>query len=311
VAVNVPGDFESRSGGRFSAGYNWAELGGVSLEGSILFLAEETTHLRTAPQAGTLIARPFFDVQGGAPAAEIVSEPGVLSGGLSAGASSNLYGGELNLRVPISNSPGCIVNLLGGVRGLSLHDQLDIFETSSAVNTRTVGADILTRNDQFASRDYFLGVQVGVDATWFMQHFMFELYGKAAVGNTREQVTIAGFTQAANFDGTVFAPTPGGLLAAPSNIGTYQRNRVGVVPEFGFRVGYCFGPHWRVQVGYTLLFWDQVARAADQIDPGVNLSQTTVTGTPGALVGPARPAFLFRQTDYMAQGVSFMLEYRY
>jgi hypothetical protein len=53
-------------------------------------------------------------------------------------------------------------------------------------------------------------------------------------------------------------------------------------------------------IGYNLIYWSDVALAADQIDTTVNLTQAG--GNP--LVGPARPAFAFRETDYWLQGLT-------
>ena len=46
----------------------------------------------------------------------------------------------------------------------------------------------------------------------------------------------------------------------------------------------------------------------EQIDLAVNTSQPPLGG---GLVGPARPAFSFRDSDFWAQGVSFGVEFRY
>jgi hypothetical protein len=50
-----------------------------------------------------------------------------------------------------------------------------------------------------------------------------------------------------------------------------------------------------------------VARAAEQIDPGVNLSQLD----PSGLDGEPRPRFDLKQTDFWAQGVSVGVDYRF
>ncbi|MGG7379585.1 BBP7 family outer membrane beta-barrel protein, partial [Escherichia coli] len=58
----------------------------------------------------------------------------------------------------------------------------------------------------------------------------------------------------------------GGLLALPSNIGNFQRNRFGVVPQVGLKVGYNLTDNLRVYVGYDFLWWCNVVRPGDQID---------------------------------------------
>ena len=69
--------------------------------------------------------------------------------------------------------------------------------------------------------------------------------------------------------------------------------------------------HLKVFAGYSLLWVNTVARAGEQIDPVVNVSQFPIRSGNGPLAGPARPAFDFHATDFWAQGVSFGLEMRY
>jgi hypothetical protein len=55
------------------------------------------------------------------------------------------------------------------------------------------------------------------------------------------------------------------------------------------------------------MYWNDVARAGDQIDPVVNTSQLP----PGTLVGAPRPAFNFEDTHFWAHGINAGLEYRF
>jgi hypothetical protein len=50
-----------------------------------------------------------------------------------------------------------------------------------------------------------------------------------------------------------------------------------------------------------------VARPGDQIDVALNPLQLT----PGPFIGPERPAFEFRDSDFWAQGLNFGLEYTF
>src|SRR5262249_43499690 len=92
----------------------------------------------------------------------------------------------------------------------------------------------------------------------------------------------------------------GGLLALPTNIGSYQHNGFTVVPEMQFNVAYSVMPNVRVIFGYNLIYWSRVARPGEQIDTFVNTSQSggqTLAGTPG-------PRFTFRESDLWVQGIS-------
>ena len=58
----------------------------------------------------------------------------------------------------------------------------------------------------------------------------------------------------------------------------------------------------------NFLFLSNVARPGNQIDRTVNTTQ--LFGTP-PVVGPARPAPLFNQSDFWAQGVNVGLEFHW
>jgi hypothetical protein len=92
----------------------------------------------------------------------------------------------------------------------------------------------------------------------------------------------------------------GGLLAQRSNSGSFSDTSFAVVPELNLRVGWKATEHVSVSAGYTFLYWSSVSRAGDQIDARVNPTQIP----PGLLSGPARPAFVGKDTDFWAQGVS-------
>src|SRR5262249_26759210 len=134
----------------------------------------------------------------------------------------------------------------------------------------------------------------------------FEGRAKVALGTNQERADIDGNTVV-----TVpgFAPVtrPGGLLAQSTNSGHHRRSDFGVVPEVGANLGFQVGQHLRGFVGYSFLYWSEVTRPGGQIDLGVNPTQIP----PSTLVGAARPAFSFHQTDYWAHGVNFGIEVRY
>jgi hypothetical protein len=135
--------------------------------------------------------------------------------------------------------------------------------------------------------------------------------GKVALGVTRQEVDIAGATVLFDPAGSPSAVEPGGVQALTSNIGNYRQDEFAVVPEVGVNVAAEVMPGLRVWAGYTFLYWSNVVRPGDQIDPALNpgLVPTDVTfGTPG---GPARPLFSFKDSDFWAHGVNVGAAFRY
>jgi hypothetical protein len=133
-------------------------------------------------------------------------------------------------------------------------------------------------------------------------------YGKLALGATHQTLDINGgqtFTNVA----TPIDPRPGGLLALSSNIGHFSRDRFAVVPEVGVNVGYNLTPNLRAYVGYNFLYWSSVARPGDQIDRVIDSALIpNFNIPPRPPTGQNRPAVLFKDTDYWAQGVTFGIE---
>ena len=130
--------------------------------------------------------------------------------------------------------------------------------------------------------------------------------GGVAMGSTHQEVSINGSTTIAPA-----APVRGGLLALPSNIGNYSRDKFTVVPQIGLNVGRQLNNNLRAYVGYNFIYWSSVVRPGDQIDPVINTTQLPDKNGPNPLVGPARPAFTFHDTSFWAQGISFGLAYSF
>ena len=63
----------------------------------------------------------------------------------------------------------------------------------------------------------------------------------------------------------------------------------------------------RATAGYSLVYWSRVARAGEQIDPLLNLSQLS----PGGLTGLARPEFEWTWSDFLAHGLSIGLDIQF
>jgi Putative beta barrel porin-7 (BBP7) len=103
----------------------------------------------------------------------------------------------------------------------------------------------------------------------------------------------------------------GGLLALSSNIGRYNHDSFAVVPEAGFSVGYPVTRSVRVYAGYRFLYLSEAVRPGDQIDRVVNPTLLPTTQPTTGLIGPARPNFVFKETDFWAQGIHCGLEFRY
>jgi hypothetical protein len=292
-----------RSGGRFMLGYWFGEEHCLGLEGGGFFLGTRTPRFSASSNGNPILARPFVDAVTGAQTVELVAGPNVLAGTIAVSDRSSFWGYEANLRTNLCCQCRCFTDLIAGFRALGLDEDLRINEQLTVL--RAPGGTFNV-SDQFNVHNRFYGGQIGTNTQYQLGRWNFDFITKLAIGNTRQTVDIAGST-IINDPRTGVSQNVGGLLAQRSNIGHYSRNVFGFVPEVNLNVGYQLTDHCRLYLGYNFMYWTNVVRPGNQIDPVINTAQLPPP-QPG---GPARPAFTFRGSDFWAQGINFGLEFRY
>src|SRR5262249_51408941 len=146
---------------------------------------------------------------------------------------------DTNLRTNLWNGCWYKVDLLGGFRYLALDEDLRIGEQLAVAGAPDFGVPPvnIALSDRFRTQNRFYGAQVGFDTELFWGRWSLDLLTKLAIGEVHETVNISGATVFSTSAVTTPAQ-PGGLLALPTNIGNYHRNRFAVVPEIGVKVGY-------------------------------------------------------------------------
>jgi hypothetical protein len=243
--------------------------------------------------------------------AELVSASGTVAGTVSVSATSRTWGGEENLLCNLCCNCCSRVDLLAGFRYLQLDEGLSITE-NLAVETSVpaIGGSVIGLVDQFDAHNRFYGGQIGARAEYRRGNAFANVVGKVALGETHEVIGING-TTVFTLPGIAPVAVPGGVLALPSNSGHFSRDQFAVVPEIDFNIGYQVAPHVRAFLGYSFLYWSEVVRPGEQIDRVVNLTQLPSNQGPGTLIGPARPAVLFKTSDFWAQGINIGLEFRF
>lgn len=228
---------------------------------------------------------------------------------------------------PIGCGSGCgfgcgerrYVDFLLGVRWYQLRERLQITEnlTVDTEGSTDVPDDVLAQDgaqifvvDRFGTTNQFVGAELGFDWGIERQRWSLNLLSKLAIGNTRQSVSIYGETSAIDPSGDARGPEPGGLLAQVSNIGDYDRDRFSVIPELNLNVGYKLTQNLKFLVGYTLIYWSDVARPGDQIDREVNGTLIPVFGeAPDPVLPPLRPQFAFHETNLLIQGLNIGGQY--
>jgi hypothetical protein len=301
-----------RSGGRFTAA--WTLESGTTIEASYFFLGSQTTHF--AASAGsepgaTVLARPFTDVLAGREDASLVSFPGLAAGSVLVGYTGYLHGFEANAAWCLRRGKHHRLELLAGLRYLNLDEGLRIEEDVDVVPGAPAFAGSRLRvTDGFDTRNHFYGAQVGLRGGFTHGHWDVDAGIKVALGGTHQAATVGGATTITG-PGGGSETFNGGLLALPSNSGSFTQGAFGAVPEANVNVSYRLLERLRFFAGYNVLFWTDVARPADQLDLGVNRRQVPTSELAGTAGGPERPAFPFATATFWAQGVNLGLEFRY
>jgi hypothetical protein len=320
----------SNSGGRFTVGYWFSDEHCLGIEVGGFFLGQNQTNFHASSPGNTELAIPFLDVNPATPGEGIEGVAGMrllgpaasptlatLAGTLDIQHKTQLWGAEVNLRSNWLCGCNGYLDVLLGYRQLGLDESLMLHESLLSVTNvvSSTGAVVVPAGttidgiDKFAVSNRFYGAQVGLAGEWrFWERWSLDGNVKLGIGPTQQVVDIQGSRVITPPGGTPITSV-GNLFTQPSNVGHFTRDAFSFVPEVGVTLGYQLTDHCRATVGYNFLYWSNVARAGEQIDRTVN-SAFLANPQPGS-TNPNRPAPLFNNTDFWAQGVTFGLEFRY
>lgn len=316
---------DQRSGGRFQIGY-WIDPEGYTavegyyyaLETAIQSFAAASTFSTLVDDNQQILARPFHNIFLNVNDALILAFPDFIIGDLevnldgtfqarewsnvqSAGALARQlwkcgghWNGQLNHRV----------YLLGGYRFFRLAENLQIQHTIEPVGDVFPAGTLFSSYDEFGTRNLFHGVDFGMINEFRWWRLNIETVLKAALGNMHQELDIYGWSS--TFDGTSTTTRAGGLLALPTNMGHFNRDRLTVIPEVEVKIGLQVTPAIRATIGYDFTYVSRVMRPGHQLDLVINTTQRS-----GPLEGPARPLPVLQSTDVFIQGITAGLEFRY
>lgn len=299
------------AGGRIALGW-WTDADETLGIVGNFFMLQDADFSYSATSGGTpILARPFFNVAPlvGDPtqAASVLAYPAELAGSINIRGTSELYGAEAYLSENWFGWNQNRIDVSYGYRMLRLNELLQINDALEFLQDDgfvTAGTTIDSL-DEFETRNIFHGGQLGVDWRRGGGRFTTDVGLKLALGNMNQRAKIAG-QSTTSVPGGGSATSAGGLLALPTNIGEYERNRFSALLDFRLGCGWNWTPRSKITFAYTLTYVNHVLRPGDQISLNVNDSQ--LGG--GTLTGTAAPLFAFNETDFWAQGVNVGWEYR-
>ncbi len=318
-------EFEDRphSGARFTAEYllavdydpvlrEYPFLRAASLEVSGFFLGERSIDFQE--DFSTTLVRPFFELNNRQGSGFLVGAPNVATGSISGSSNAELWGVEANgWKTVFANAPGQSVRIdvMGGFRYLNFNSDLQI-------NSQTVYQDNLPDiaelqpfagnridvTDTFQTSNGFFGPQVGFNMSYITSCFTASAIFKFGVGANFQELRISG-SQLRTFSDGSKSFSPAGVYALPSNIGTFDRTKFGIVPEVNVKLAIPVSRRFTCFFGYTFMGWSEVIRPEEQIDPVIDITQIPNFPTGGASpTGLGRPAVPFNDQFLFIHGLN-------
>lgn len=303
---------DSTSGIRFKTGFWLTPQGTFAIEAEYFeFLGDQDDGYRGGG-GSQIVGRPLFDPSRGIETAQLIDFDGRVSGTLGIGSSSDLRSFLINGRVGLCPVGTCNANGLAdrtdwivGYRYLKLDESLTFNENLTSEVANVPGT--VVNSEAFRTRNEFHGLQLGVVHQAQFRRAYLESSLRVAVGNNSQRAQISGNTQIT--ENGVTDSFGGAVYAQRSNIGTYDREELTMIPELGLTLGIRVTDWLDATVGYSALYFPNVIRPGKQIDGDVNTNLFQPETDP--FVGPLRPQFQFVESDYLAHGLTLGAELRF
>ncbi|MFN0017059.1 MAG: BBP7 family outer membrane beta-barrel protein [Pirellulaceae bacterium] len=260
----------ARIGGRIDFG-TWVGCDEfIGIGGRFWGLANDDTNfsLNSTDLPGQTIERPFTQSPN-TPNSLVVADPfNQFNGNISVNTHSEVFGVDAYARIRCRQSCMSRTDFVTGYQFARINESLQIHSSSQNNN--------LVVNDNYSTYNEFHGGVIGVlhDYNYGCVNLM--LLARVGLGNMHQTAIARGDT---NGD-------EGGLYV--ENNTELVRDKFCAVPELGATIGYQFSPCMQIHVGYTMLYWSDVARPESVIDQ--------VRGDNTSLV--------FRDSSFWVQGVS-------
>jgi hypothetical protein len=266
-----------------------------------------------------VVGRPFFNTELGQDDVQLVSQPGELDGTARVKSGDNFQGAGLTFNRQLwqccdpcsCNSKE--LNALGGYRFYQYDSNLSITENLTVLpgtNSPLVPGTTFFVQDRFHTHNEFNGGEIGLQGLCKRSCWWFDGMAKLAMGEQHRTVTVNGRTFIDVPGGGTFE-APGGLLtSALTNIGRYDDSDFVVIPEFRLGIGTQITHYLSVRAGYNVIIWNDVARAASHLPPGLQVDPRNLP--PVQAGGGPEPEFPgIRGSELIAQGLdlSFMFAF--
>lgn len=301
--------FGNQIQGELSGGYRgdygiWVSKN-IGLGGRFWILAENNdSYYAEGDGTGASIGIPFYNISTDSEDSVLINIDGNLAGGstfggvVAAESSLDMRGYEFYSRTRFSCTKSCRLEFLGGYSHFDIKDRLQI--GSARINLANP-ATLRTRTfrDSFEADNDFNGGQLGFEMMITRGRWMARSMTKVHLGNMEQTYRISGVSTDDPDGPGASSPniTSGGILAQ-GNQGEFSRDVFAFAPEANFKLGYRFRKNVLLSVGYSFIYWDNVALNGDVVDRLISDPSQLNTGTFGN-----RPEFNFNDSSLWVQGI--------
>lgn len=270
--------------------------GHFGIGGRVWVLVEDDDSYRFADDGNNFsIGVPFLNTDGsGEDAAIIALQDGLVPGFIgevSGQASLQMIAAEVYGRLNLGRGKEFHTDLIGGYTYFGIDGDLNL----NARLTELPGdGSTTTFSDRFSASNEFHGGQIGAETIHRRGRWVARSLTKVHLGNMRQSVDISGQATTQATDVSPVVDFGDGLFAGGMN-GTYRQDVFSFAPEVNFKIGYRFRDHVTFTVGYSFLYWNNVALAGQQIDRNLEFDLDGVQ--------PRELPFAIKSAGFWVQGI--------
>lgn len=277
--------------GRYFAG------GRLGLGGRVWVLGDDDDSVSFGGDgSGHTLGIPFFNTNGGFEDAVLVGfDDGVtqVAGNANVDSSLSVVAAELYGRALLGKSRNHRLELIGGYSHFNISDDLYM----SVNRSDFPQGNVISFRDEFRTRNEFHGGQIGSEVSLKRGRWTANALTKVHLGNMSQRVAVNGSSTHNVIGAGPVSQFDEGLFARGSVQGVRNRDVFTFAPEMNLKLGYQFRQHVNFHVGYSFVYWSNVALAGDQIDRNIFLDGNNLGNT-----GPDRFVSM-KDSGFWVQGI--------
>jgi len=302
------------SGGRLWLGF-WFDTHrslGLEVAGMWVETPSNQAGVESNVRGFPMYSRPVF-IPGTGSSVYDISYPNFVSGRFSVETQQLLRGLEANLVAFAIGSQTLSLDLIAGGRFINLEERVNLnYQMTTLAPLPAFGNDLLAIGtsaqafDTYRTTNQFYGGQIGGRVETNFGRLSLGFAGKVALGVNEMTLHVDGSTTRSD-TGAVYAA---GILASSANNGRFRESHYAYIPEGNLSVGWWFTPNLRLKVGYNVLYISDVVRPGSNISNIVNPASVPLDQLYGANPVQRAPS-LFQRTDFIAEGFTFGIDFRY